>query len=147
MISPVSSFLSFTSLGTFFLFSFSVPTGLGEHSRYSDSLLAGRSRDRILVGARFSALVQTGPGAHPASCTMGTGSFPGIKRPGRDADHPPSSKCRGHERVGLAITLLTLWAFVACYGEKLYFYEPYIYVRLLFDWQRPHLANCLIFIS
>jgi hypothetical protein len=33
-------------------------------------------------------------GAHPASCTMGTGgSFPGNKaRPGRDADHsPPSS--------------------------------------------------------
>jgi hypothetical protein len=21
--------------------------------------------------------------------TMGTGSFPGVKRPGRDADHPP----------------------------------------------------------
>jgi hypothetical protein len=38
--------------------------------------------------------VQTGSGAHPASCTMGTGgSFPGGKaRPGRDADHsPPSS--------------------------------------------------------
>jgi len=31
------------------------------------------------VGARFSAPVQTGPGAHPASCTMGTGSFPEVK--------------------------------------------------------------------
>jgi hypothetical protein len=33
--------------------------------------------------------VQTGSGAHPASCTMGTGGpFPGCKaRPGRDADH------------------------------------------------------------
>ena len=30
-------------------------------------------------GARFSANVQTGPGAHPASCTMGTGSFPMVK--------------------------------------------------------------------
>ena len=30
-------------------------------------------------GARFSAPVQTGPGAHPASCTMGTVSFPGVK--------------------------------------------------------------------
>jgi len=29
--------------------------------------------------ARFSAPVQTGPGAHPASCTMGNGSFPGVK--------------------------------------------------------------------
>jgi len=45
------------------------------------------------LGAIFSAPVQTGPGAHPASCTMGTGSFPGGKeRPGRDADpSPPSS--------------------------------------------------------
>ena len=28
---------------------------------------------------RFSAPVQTGPGAYPASCAMGTGSFPGVK--------------------------------------------------------------------
>ena len=45
--------------------------------------------------------VQTGPGAYPASCTVGTGSFSGVKLPGRGADHPPPSKCRGHERVGL----------------------------------------------
>jgi hypothetical protein len=38
--------------------------------------------------ARFFATVQAGPGAHPASYTMGTGSFPGVKRPGRDVDHP-----------------------------------------------------------
>ena len=31
-------------------------------------------------GARFSAPVQNGPGAHPASCTMGTRSFPRVKR-------------------------------------------------------------------
>jgi len=44
------------------------------------------------VGARFPAPVQTGPGAHIASCTMGTGSFPGGKeRPGRDADPSPHS--------------------------------------------------------
>jgi hypothetical protein len=30
-------------------------------------------------GGIFSAHVQTGPGAHPASCKMGTGSFPGVK--------------------------------------------------------------------
>jgi hypothetical protein len=30
-------------------------------------------------GARFSAPVQTGPGSHPASCTMGTGSFSVVK--------------------------------------------------------------------
>jgi hypothetical protein len=41
-----------------------------------------------------SLCVQTGSGAHPAYCPMGTGGpFPGGKaRPGRDADHsPPSS--------------------------------------------------------
>jgi len=51
----------------------------GQRSRYSDWLRAGRSGNRILVGARFSAPVQTGPGAHSASCTMRTGSFPGVK--------------------------------------------------------------------
>ena len=30
-----------------------------------------------------------GPGAHPASYTMGTGSSPGVKRPGRGVYHPP----------------------------------------------------------
>jgi hypothetical protein len=36
-----------------------------------------------------SLCVQTGSGAHPASCTVGTGGpFPGAKAPpGRDADH------------------------------------------------------------
>jgi len=53
-------------------------------------------------GARFSAPVQTGPGAHPTSCTMGTGSFPGGKeQPGRDADPSPPSSAVGHERVEL----------------------------------------------
>jgi len=51
--------------------------------RYSDSLRARRSGNRIPVGVRFSAPIQTGSGAHPASYTMGTGSFPGVKRPGR----------------------------------------------------------------
>jgi hypothetical protein len=44
--------------------------------------LAGRSGDRIPVEARFSERVQTGPGAHSASCRMGTGSFPGEKAAG-----------------------------------------------------------------
>ena len=41
-------------------------------------------------GARFSAPAQTGPEAHPVSYTMGTGSFLGVKRPGRGIDHPPA---------------------------------------------------------
>jgi hypothetical protein len=40
-----------------------------------------------------SLCVQAGSGAHPASCTVGTGGpFPGGKaRLGRDADHSPLS--------------------------------------------------------
>ena len=40
-------------------------------------------------GARFSAPFQTGPGAQTASCTVGTGSFPGVKRLGLGTDSPP----------------------------------------------------------
>ena len=39
--------------------------------------------------ARFSAPVQTGPGAHPASYTMGTGSLSQVNRPGRGVDRLP----------------------------------------------------------
>jgi hypothetical protein len=38
--------------------------------------------DLFLVGAGFFAHVQTGPWAHPVSCTMGTGSFSGYKAAG-----------------------------------------------------------------
>jgi hypothetical protein len=41
----------------------------------------------------YNLCVQTGSGAHRASCTMGTGGpFPAAKgRPGRDAEHPLQS--------------------------------------------------------
>ena len=93
---------TFTSLFNIFFSSlcelYILPRGPGQRSRYSDSLRTGRSGDRIPVGARFPAPVQTGPGAYPASCTMSTGSFLGVKRPGRGADHPPPSKS---SQVGL----------------------------------------------
>jgi hypothetical protein len=68
-------------------------------SQYSVWLRAGRPVDRGSISGRCknvssSVCVQTGSGAHLASCTMGTGGiFSGVKaRPGRDADHsPPSS--------------------------------------------------------
>ena len=34
-----------------------------------------------------------------ASYTMGTGSFPGVKRSGRGVDHPPPSSAEVKERV------------------------------------------------
>jgi hypothetical protein len=72
-------------------------------------LRAGRSGDRISVGARFSAPVQTGPGAHLASCTMGTVSFAGVKsgRGGTLTPHPLLVPWSWKSR---AIPLLPLWA-------------------------------------
>ena len=48
-----------------------------------------RSGDRITAGKRLSSHVPTGPGVHPASYTMGTGSFTVVNRPGRGFDYPP----------------------------------------------------------
>jgi len=61
------------------------------------------------VGAKFSAPVQTGPGAHPASCTMGTGSFPRVKS-GRSVKLTPHLLLVPWSRKGRAITLISLWA-------------------------------------
>jgi hypothetical protein len=61
------------------------------------------------VGARFSAPVQTGPGVHPASCTMGNGSFPGVKS-GRSVTLTPHPLLVPCSRKGRAIPLLPLWA-------------------------------------
>ena len=60
-------------------------------------------------GARFSAPVQTGPEAHPASCTMGTGSFPGVKS-GRGVTLTPHPLLVPWSWKGRAIPLLPLWA-------------------------------------
>ena len=43
------------------------------------------------------------PGAHYSSYTIGTGSFAGVKRPGRCVDHPPPSRTEVKERVELYI--------------------------------------------
>jgi hypothetical protein len=80
--------------------------------RISDSLRSGRSGDRIPVQARFSAPVQTGPGAHPASYTRGTGSFLGVNRPGCGVDHQPLSSTEVKQRVQLY--LYFPWAFIPC---------------------------------
>ena len=82
--------------------------GIHEHGEYAEiicnvnwpassvsiatELRAGRTGIESRWGRDFPP-VQTDPGDHPASCKMGTGSFPGGKvRPGRAADHsPPSS--------------------------------------------------------
>ena len=82
----LTAWLCNTSVRLYLLFT---AQGPGQLSRYSNSLRAGRSRNGISVGGEIFRTVQTGRGAHPASCIMGTGFFPGVKRPGRDVDNPP----------------------------------------------------------
>ena len=79
--------------------------------------------------ARFSAPVQTGPGDHPASCTMGTGSFPGVKS-GQGVTLSPHPLLVPWSRKSRSIPLLPIWAvrpvqsISACTAE-LYLYFPY----------------------
>lgn len=56
------------------------------------------------------------PEAHQASCT---GSFPGSKRPGRRADHPPSSSAEGANVLEpyFCFPCVLLWA---CHGGDRY---------------------------
>ena len=82
--------------------------GPGSSVGIANELRAGRSGIESRWGRDFPP-VQTGSGAHPASCKMGTGSFPGVKC-GRGVlliTHnllvPRSWKSR-------AIPLPTLWA-------------------------------------
>jgi len=74
-------------------------------------LRAGRSGIESRWGRDFPP-VQTGPGAHPASCRMGTGSLPGVEAAGAWGWPPPHLECRS-PRKSRAIPLLTLRAFVA----------------------------------
>jgi hypothetical protein len=57
--------------------------------------------DRITVGAKFSSLVQKGPGDHSTFCTVGTGSFPGVKGLERGVDHPAPFSAEVKEIVEL----------------------------------------------
>ena len=78
-------------------------------------------------GTRFSAPVQTGPGAHPDSCTKGTGSFWGVKS-GRGVTLTPHPLLVPWSRKVRAIPLLSLWvvrpvqSFSACKSVHLTFY-------------------------
>jgi len=80
-------------------------------------LQAGRSGIEWQWGRDFPP-VQTGPGAHPASCKLGTGFFPRLKC-GRGVlltTHPLLVPRSWKSR---AIPLPTLWATPACNGTTL----------------------------
>jgi hypothetical protein len=57
--------------------------------RSRDSSVGITTRYGLDVRARFYAPVQIGSEAHPVSYTMGTGSFPDVKRSCRGVDYLP----------------------------------------------------------
>jgi hypothetical protein len=84
-----------------------------QRSRYSHSLRAGRSGDRIPTGARFSAPILTSSGAHLAFYLEGTKSFLRVKWPGCGVHYPSTFSVKVKERVGLHL-YSPLWAFTVC---------------------------------
>ena len=97
----------------------------------------GRSGDRIPMGTRFSTPVQTGPGAHRASYTMGTWSFPGVKRPGRGVDHPFPSSTEVKERVELCLysTSGSSWLVIGWTSVRVGLRERWLYVFPRISWE------------
>ena len=91
-----------------FMLEFLPACGPGSSVGIATELRAGRSWDRIPVGARFSAPVQTGPRAHPASCAMDTESFTGVKS-GLGVGLTPHPLLVPWSRKSRAIPLLPLW--------------------------------------
>jgi len=82
--------------------------GPGSSVSIAIELQAGRSGIESRCGRDFPP-VQTGPGAHPASCTKGSGSFLRVKS-GRGVTLTPHRLLALWSRKSRAIPLLPLWA-------------------------------------
>ena len=65
-------------------------------------------------GSRFSAFVQTGPGANPAYYTPGTGQFLGLKRPERVVNHSLPFRADAEKRVYRFSALCASWHVTGC---------------------------------
>jgi hypothetical protein len=82
----------------------------------------------IPVGAKFFSHVQTGPGAHPASCT---GPFPVVKGSGRGADQPlPSSTEAENEYSYTSTPPLGPWWPVIGWPKNAQVFNLFIYLFL-----------------
>jgi hypothetical protein len=80
----------------------------------------GRRRD-------FPHLTKPALGAHPASCTMGTGSFPAVKS-GRGVTlnpHPPLVPWSRKSRAILLLSLRAVRPVQSLSAVELYLYSPY----------------------
>jgi uncharacterized membrane protein len=88
--------------------------------RYSTGLRAWWLEVRVLAGAGIFSLhhwVRPCSGVHTASYPMGTsGSFPGVRRPGCEADHSPPSSSRA--KSAWSYTSSPQYAFMAWCSVK-----------------------------
>ena len=92
-------------------------------SLYSDSLRTGPGIE-AKWGWDFShpSRPALGPTQHSIQWELSL-SFPGTKRPGRRADHPPWSSAEVKEKVELTSTFL--WAFMSCSRDEICPYSTY----------------------
>jgi hypothetical protein len=82
----------------------SIGRGPGQLSQYSDSLPAGRSRDRIPVRDEIFRIRPDRSWDPPGLLYNGYGVFTGVQLPGRDVDHPLPSSAEIKKRVELYFT-------------------------------------------
>jgi len=95
-------------------------------------------RDRISVGARLSTPVQTGPAAHPVSCTMDSGSSSGVKS-GRGVTLTTHPLLVPWSRKSRATALLPLWA--VCPVQNLSALQGYIYYEYVLSLKMAFIAE------
>jgi hypothetical protein len=93
------------------------------------------ARESNTGGGEIFPPVQTGPGAHPAFCTMGTGSFPGVNC-GRGVLLNTHTLLVPRSWKSRAIPLPTLWATTGPVTGLLYLFLPLVVtqVRSLVPW-------------
>jgi hypothetical protein len=98
------------------------------HFRYGLDVRGSRVRFPVGLGIFLFTT------AHPASYPMGTrGSFPGVKRSGREADHSPPSSAEVKERVELFLHphyAFIAWCSVKAQGQLYLYFYLYFYLYL-----------------
>jgi len=114
-LSTVLAINQLNALILFFILSYLYSSTCFEHW-----LRAGRSGIESRWGRDFLS-VQTGPGDHPTSCKMGTGSFPGVKC-GRGVLLTTHPLLVPRSRKSRAITLPTLLGHTGSVTGSLYLY-------------------------